>query len=59
MEYCPLCSHAVLRQFRNHQIRWYCQNCHQEVPNLQDLILSRLQQQQAPKEPSLSPACSL
>ncbi len=56
MERCPLCDHVVLRQFKNHQLRWYCQSCHQEVPNLQSLVLSRSKQQQLECAPHLLPA---
>ncbi|KAF3884041.1 MULTISPECIES: hypothetical protein [Nostocales] len=32
MNYCPCCSHQLLRHIRNHEIYWFCRSCWQEMP---------------------------
>ncbi|MBD2775975.1 hypothetical protein [Iningainema tapete] len=34
MNYCPCCSHTLLRHIRGHEVYWFCRNCWQEMPVL-------------------------
>jgi hypothetical protein len=34
MSDCPCCSNTLIRQFRSHQLVWFCRHCWQEMPNI-------------------------
>lgn len=35
MSDCPCCSHTMLRHIRSNQVYWFCRNCWQEMPNIE------------------------
>jgi len=32
MNYCPCCSHVLLRHIHGHEVYWFCRNCWQSMP---------------------------
>ncbi|WP_407888559.1 hypothetical protein [Scytonema sp. NUACC26] len=32
MNYCPCCSHQLLRHIRSNEIYWFCRSCWQDMP---------------------------
>jgi len=38
MDACPCCGSPLLRHIEHNRIYWYCQHCHQEMPNLSFLM---------------------
>lgn len=38
MSTCPCCGSPMLRHINHNRIYWYCQHCHQEMPNLSFLV---------------------
>jgi len=40
MSHCPCCSNRMLRHVRNHQIHWFCRQCWQEMPDLNNVKFS-------------------
>lgn len=47
MDSCPCCSSSLLRHVRHNTIYWYCQHCHQEMPNLESIVLGNSQKKQS------------
>lgn len=47
MDTCPCCSSSLLRHVRHNTIYWYCQHCHQEMPNLESIVLGKRQEKQS------------
>ncbi|MEO0538038.1 MAG: hypothetical protein AAF215_29780 [Cyanobacteria bacterium P01_A01_bin.123] len=43
MKGCPCCSTALLRHIRQGSVYWYCNNCHQEMPNFDERIEKRME----------------
>ncbi|AFZ36027.1 hypothetical protein Sta7437_2494 [Stanieria cyanosphaera PCC 7437] len=37
MNYCPCCSSKLLCHINQQKTYWFCSNCGQEMPNLNDL----------------------
>lgn len=37
---CPCCSHTLLRHIRSREVYWFCQHCHQEMPNYATILSS-------------------
>ena len=42
MSKCPICSNLILRHISHNEIYWYCSHCHQKIPNLTSVKLSKL-----------------
>lgn len=40
MNYCPCCSHQMLRHIRSDQTYWFCRRCWSEMPDLK-IVSSR------------------
>lgn len=38
MSGCPCCGSPMLRHINHNRIYWYCQHCHEEMPNLSFLV---------------------
>ncbi|MFB2839801.1 MULTISPECIES: hypothetical protein [Floridanema] len=38
---CPFCGSSLLRHIRHQGIYWFCSSCHQEVPSLTSMVMSR------------------
>lgn len=38
---CPCCSNSLLRHFRSGKIYWFCSGCHQDMPILENALISR------------------
>ncbi|MGB3236747.1 MAG: hypothetical protein WBB29_00530 [Geitlerinemataceae cyanobacterium] len=38
MNTCPCCSNQLLRHIRHNRGYWFCQNCWQEMPDLQEIL---------------------
>ncbi len=36
MNYCPCCSHILLRHIRGSHIYWFCRNCWETMPVLEE-----------------------
>ncbi len=41
---CPCCSTTMLHHFGNHREYWFCRNCWQEMPDLENTKEKRYQQ---------------
>jgi C4-type Zn-finger protein len=41
---CPCCSDQLLRHVRQSKIYWFCPVCYQEMPVLEQLLVSDLDQ---------------
>lgn len=39
---CPCCSHPLLRHASYQRSYWFCQQCHQEMPDIENLVKPRL-----------------
>lgn len=39
---CPCCSQPLLRHASHHKVYWFCQQCHQEMPDIENLVTPQL-----------------
>ncbi|EDX83726.1 hypothetical protein S7335_1423 [Synechococcus sp. PCC 7335] len=35
---CTICNDRLLRQFRQHEISWFCPSCRQEIPAFKPIV---------------------
>ena len=35
---CPCCSNTLLRHIRSKEVYWFCNRCHQEMPNYDSIL---------------------
>ncbi|MFW6359769.1 MAG: hypothetical protein ACOC0N_11240 [Chroococcales cyanobacterium] len=42
MSDCPCCSHRLLRHIRKNEVYYFCRNCWQEMPLLENLKPSHI-----------------
>lgn len=46
MNICICCHNKLLRHLSHNRVSWFCPNCHQEMPNLDILLLQNQQKLQ-------------
>ncbi|MGB5963468.1 MAG: diguanylate cyclase [Coleofasciculaceae cyanobacterium] len=39
---CPCCSQPLLRHAASHRVYWFCRQCHQEMPDIENLVKPQL-----------------
>jgi Zn-finger nucleic acid-binding protein len=40
MSHCPCCDQILTQEYRQTRLSWFCRGCWQEMPNLEELLLS-------------------
>jgi ribosomal protein L37AE/L43A len=42
---CPCCSQPLLRHISYKKIYWFCSQCHQEMPDIENIVKTKLESQ--------------